>query len=236
MKKNIFLTIFMAVIAISAGKAQDLQEILDNYFETIGQENLLKIKSMHATGKAMQMGMEFPFQLINKRPDKMKMIIDVQGSQIVQAYDGETAWAVNPLSGSAEPVDLSGPEADGMMESADMDGQLWNWEEKGHQLELEGTEEIEGSEMYVLKLTKKNGNIDYYYLDPDSYLVVMVKSIVISQGSEIETESLISNYQDVNGYIMPFTQEQRMGGQTIITIMIEEVNVDEAFEDSIFSK
>ena len=67
MKKSIFLTILLAVITVSAGTAQDLQEILDNYFETIGQENLLKIKSMHATGKAMQMGMEFPFQMINKR-------------------------------------------------------------------------------------------------------------------------------------------------------------------------
>lgn len=236
MKKKVLFTIMMAVFAITASYAQDAQELVDEYFETIGQENLLKIKSTHSTGKALQMGMEFPFEMISKRPDKMKMIFEVQGSQIVQAYDGETAWAINPMSGSSEPVDLTGPQADAMMENADMDGQLWKWKEKGHQLELEGTEEVDDLEMYVLKLTKKNGNIDYYYLDPDSYLVPKMRSIVMMEGSETEVEVLMSNFQEVNGYIMPFTMEQRMNGQTIITIMIENVEVDKEFEDAVFSK
>lgn len=236
MKRHLLVTVLMAVFAITCISAQDLQEILDNHFETIGQENLLDIKSISAKGKAMQMGMEFPFEMINVRPNKLKMIIDVQGSKIIQAYDGESVWAINPMSGSSEPIDVTGPEADGLMETADLDGQLWKWEEKGHQLELEGTEEIEGSELFVLKLTKKNGNIDYYYLDPDSYLIIQTKSKTIMQGSEVETEAIMSNYQDVNGYIMPFTVEQRMDGQTVITIMMEEVEVDREFDDSIFSK
>lgn len=236
MKRHLLVTVLMAVFAITCISAQDLQEILNNHFETIGQENLLDIKSISAKGKAMQMGMEFPFEMINVRPNKLKMIIDVQGSKIIQAYDGESVWAINPMSGSSEPIDVTGPEADGLMETADLDGQLWKWEEKGHQLELEGTEEIEGSELFVLKLTKKNGNIDYYYLDPDSYLIIQTKSKTIMQGSEVETEAIMSNYQDVNGYIMPFTVEQRMDGQTVITIMMEEVEVDREFDDSIFSK
>lgn len=236
MKQRIFITILMAVFAIATSSAQNLQELLDNYFETIGQENLLKVKSMHATGKAMQMGMELPFEMMNKRPDKVKMIFEVQGSKIIQAYDGVTAWAINPMSGSSEPVDVTGPQAESLIENADMDGQLWNWKEKGHQLVLEGTENVDDTEMYVLKLTKKNGNIDYYYLDPDSYLVPKLVSKVVMQGSEMEVEVLLSNYQEVNGYIMPFTIEQRMDGQTMITFMIEEVELDKEFEDAVFSK
>lgn len=236
MKRHFLVSVWMAVFAITSISAQDLQEILDGHFETIGQEKLLKVKSTYATGKALQAGMEFSFEMINIRPDKVKMIIDVQGSKIIQAYDGENAWAINPLSGSPDPVDVTGPEADGLMETADMDGQLWDWKEKGHQLELEGTEEIEGSELFVLKLTKKNGNIDYYYLDPDSYLIIKVKSKTIMQGSEVETEAIMSNYQEVEGFIMPFTVEQRMAGQTVLTIMTEEVNIDVEYEDSFFSK
>ena len=91
-------------------------------------------------------------------------------------------------------------------------------------------------EMSVLKLTKKNGNIDYYYLDPDSYLVPKMKSKVLMEGSEMEVEVLMSNYQEVNGYIMPFSIKQRMNGQTVITMMIENVEVDKEFEDTVFSK
>ena len=236
MKRTIFASVLMAFAILVSMSAQDLEEILDNHFETIGQANLLKIHTLTAKGKASQMGMEFPFTMMNKRPDKLKLIIDIQGSQLIQACDGENVWAVNPMSGSSEPIDVTGPDADGLKESADMDGQLWNWEEKGHQLELEGTEEMEGSEAYVLKLTKKNGNIDYYYLDPDSYLILKIISKVKMEGSEVETESLLSNYQDVEGYIMPFTTEQKMNGQTMITILIDEVIVDEDMDDSIFSK
>ena len=35
---------------------------------------------------------------------------------------------------------------------------------------------------------------------------------------------------------MPFNTEQQMGGQTMITIMVEEVKVNEEVDDSIFSK
>ncbi|MEN8155809.1 MAG: hypothetical protein ABFS10_02570 [Bacteroidota bacterium] len=236
MKKSIFLTFLMAMMAMSFTYAQDLDEILENHFETIGQENLLDIESMLATGKAAQMGMEFPFTMINKRPGMLKLIINVQGAEIIQAFDGETVWVINPMSGSADPVDITGPEADGLIESADMDGQLWKYKEKGHQLELEGTEEIDGTEAFVLKLTKKNGNIDYYYLEQESYLIFRMKSKTIINGSEVETEVLFSNYQDVEGYIMPFTTEQKQGGQTVMTILMEEVKTNTEPDDTLFSK
>ena len=236
MKKSIFISFLLAIAAISFTSAQDVDEVLNNHFETIGQKNLLKVKTIQAAGKASMMGMETPFKMINKRPGMIKVIIEIQGSEIVQAYDGKTVWMINPMTGSAEPVDLTGPEADGLMESADVDGQLWNYKEKGHQLELDGTEDVDGTETFVLKLTKKNGNIDYYYLDQESYLIIKIKSKTIMNGSEIEAEALLSNYQDVEGYIMPFTTEQRVGGQTAMTIMIEEVKVNVELDDAMFSK
>ena len=55
-------------------------------------------------------------------------------------------------------------------------------------------------------------------------------------GSEVEAEAVMSNYQDVNGYIMPFTTEQRVAGQTQMTIMMEEVKTNVELDDAIFSK
>ena len=193
MRISIFLSFAMAFMAISVINAQELDEILDNHFETIGQENLLDVTCIQATGKALQMGMEFPFTMINKRPGKLKVTVEVQGFEIIQAYDGETVWTINPMTGSTDPLDVTGPEADGLKESSDMDGQLWKYKEKGHQLELEGTEEVDGTEAFVLKLTKKNGNIDYYYLEQESYLIFKMKSKTIMNGSEVETEVLLIN-------------------------------------------
>jgi len=116
-----------------------------------------------------------------------------------------------------------------------MDGQLWNYKQKGHQLELDGTEEVDGEETYVLKLNKDSGNTDYYYLDKDNYRVVKVRSTAIMNGSEVETETFLSNYQDVEGYMMPFVTEQRFDGQTANRIIIEKVTFNEKMDDDIFS-
>jgi outer membrane lipoprotein-sorting protein len=236
MKKNIFISLIVAFVAISVSSAQDLDKILDKHFETIGQKKLLKIKTIQATGKAVMMGNDSPFKMISKRPNLIQVTVEFQGAKIIQAYDGETAWMVNPMMGSADPMDVTGPEADGLIESGDLDGQLWNYKEKGHQLELEGTEEVDGSEAYVLKLTKKNGNIDYYYLETESYLILKIKSKTIMNGSETEAEALLSNYQDVDGHIMAFTIEQKYGGQTAMTIMMDKVETNVEVDDSIFSK
>ena len=236
MKKNIFLSFLMAFAAITFISAQDPDKILENHFKAIGQENLLKIETLEATGKATIMGMENPFTMMSKRPNMIKIIVDFQGSEIIQAYDGETVWAINPMTGLTGAVELTGSEAAGIIESADLDGQLWNYQEKGHQLELTGTEDVGGEEAFVLKLTKKNGNIDHYYIDRNSHLILKVRSKAMVNGSEMETESHLSDYRKVKGYMMPFATKQTIGGQTANTIIFEEVKVNEKMDDSIFSK
>jgi hypothetical protein len=140
---------------------------------------------------------------------------------------------INPMTGSAEAMELTGPDADMMAERADIDGYLWNYEEKGHTLELEGTDEVDGSEVYVLKLTKNNGNTDHIYIDAENYVMLKMKSKVLMQGSEIEAETSFSNFQEVNGIIMPFTTKS--SGQMEVTIVFDEVKIGEKVDDTIFS-
>jgi len=238
MKHKIFFSLFLAFAAFTFIAAQDLDEILDTYFETIGQEKLLKVKTMTSTGKVMMpmMGAEGGFKTFNKKPDKIRVEVEMMGSSVVQAYDGADAWSINPLAGSPDPVDMVGPEAEGMIETADMEGQLWNYKEKGHQLELEGSEEVDGSEAYVLKLTKKNGNIDYYYIDSENYVVLKIKSKTIMNGQELEVEVLLSNYQVMDGYLSAYTIEQKYNGQTGLTIQLDETKFDVEMDDSIFTR
>ncbi|MEN8202071.1 MAG: hypothetical protein ABFS28_05695 [Bacteroidota bacterium] len=236
MKKRIFFSLLLTFSTLAFVAAQDLDEILDTYFETIGQEKILEVKTMEASGKVVMMGAEGEFRTISKKPDKIRVEVQVMGNTIIQAYDGTNAWAINPMSGSADPIDMTGPEADGMIETSDMEGLLWNYEEKGHQLELEGSEEVDGSEAFVLKLTKQNGNIDYYYIDSENYVILKVKSKVIMNGSEIEVEALMSNYQEVDGYLGAFTTEQRYNGQTGLTIQLSEIKYDVEVDDAIFVK
>jgi hypothetical protein len=236
MKKNIFALFIMTIIAIGSLSAQDLDEILETYFETIGQEKLLDAETISSTGKMMQMGMEMPFKMTFKRPRKLHLEVDVQGTKMVQGYDGENGWMIAPWTGSAEPIDIEGAELQQLDENADMDGKLWNYKEKGSEMELVGTEEMEGTSVYVLKLTTKDGNVNTYYLDSEKYVILKSVSKTLMQGSKVEVETFMSNFQEIDGYVMPFTTEQKFGGQIGITMNIETVEYNIKVDDSIFAK
>jgi hypothetical protein len=117
-----------------------------------------------------------------------------------------------------------------------MDGALWEYEKKGHTCELMDSEELDGSKVFVLKLTKEDGDIEHYYLDAENYVVLKVVSKTNVNDSEVEVEALMSNFQEVDGYIMPFTTEQKFNGETGMTINMEEVLIDEEVEDALFIK
>jgi outer membrane lipoprotein-sorting protein len=155
---------------------------------------------------------------------------------MVMGFEGENGWAIQPWTGSADPIDLVGPELRPVKEISDMDGGLWNYEEKGHQLELEGTEDLEGIKVYVLKLTKKDGDIFHYYLDSEKYLILKMKYRLVVNAQETEMVALMSNFQDVDGYIMPFTTEQIFDGHYGMTITFDEVRFNVDIDDSIFVK
>ena len=239
MKKNrIVFSIFIGICALSFISAQDLDKILDSHFKAIGQEQLLKVNTMEAKGKMTiaMMGSEGGFKTINKKPNKMRVEVEVMGSTVVQAYDGTTVWAINPMTGSSGPVEMTGPEAEGLIETAEMEGQLWNYKEKGHALELIATEQLGDSKVHVLKLTKKNGKIDHYYIDAETYVIVKIKTKIVANGMEMDMETLMSDYREVDGYLGAYKIEQRIGGQPYSSIQLEEVNYNIDVDDAIFTK
>lgn len=234
MKKGIVFILALLVSVVSF--TQTVDEILDNYFETINQEKVLEISSMTSKGKVIQMGMELPFLQINQRPGQTRLEIEFQGSKMIQAYDGANGWMIAPMSGSSEPQDITGPPLKSLERNADMDGELYNWKEKGHSLELIGTEDMEGTEVYNLKLTKDDGEITHYFFDTEFHLLLKTKSKVFMNNTEMNNEMYLSNYKQVNNMFLPHSMENRFNGLTQIEIIIDEYKFNEDYDDSFFKK
>jgi len=211
MKKVKLFWLILLGLMVNVSIAQDLDEVLNAHFEAVNQEAIVKLNSMHIQGKSGRMGQDFHFEIWQQRPNKYRMEVDIQGQKMIQMYDGEKAYFVAPWTGSLEPQVMGETETDQMKEQADMDGDLWNWKEKGSQLTLEGSEEFEGAEVFILKLIKKNGDQKTIYLDGDSYLPIKISSKVQMQGAETEMEVFMSNYKEVNGMLMAHYIETRMG-------------------------
>ncbi len=215
--------------------AQTVDEIIASHLKARGGiEKIKAIKSAKVTGKLVMQGLEIPVTIQQKRPNKMRLDATFQGKTLVQAYDGTTAWKIDPFQGTSEPEKAAGAEEKDVIEQSDMDGSLIDYKEKGHALELVGKEDIEGTPAYHLKLTKKGGDISHVFIDAANYLEIKATSKRKTPGGEIEIDTYPGNYKPVNGVIFPFSIEAKAGGQVIQNIIIEKMELDVPVEDSLF--
>jgi len=52
----------------------------------------------------------------------------------------------------------------------------------------------------------------------------------------MEVESFQSNYKQINGIAMSFSMETKMGGNTVMQMVIEEIKFGEEIDDKIFDR
>ncbi len=233
MKKLLSLTFAILIAALfTVVKGQDLSEILDQHFSVVGQEKLIKIKTFSIYGKIVTMGAEFPFIQKMKKPNKFRIEMSMQGNKMIQAFDGDKGWFIAPWI-SVDIQDLTGPQLKQAKDQANMEGDLYNWEEKGHQAEYLGTEDMEGTEAHKIKLTKKEGDEIFFYIDSESYIILKETRKMTVQGSEMEIESFPGNYEVLDGIVFPMSIKSITMGQET-QILFDSVKFDMKMDDSIF--
>jgi outer membrane lipoprotein-sorting protein len=224
----------LAVLALAlAGPvyAQTADELIAKNIKAKGGMDKIKaMKSLRATGH-MSLGpeMEAPFTMMLKRPNEMRMEFTLQGMTGVQAYDGKTAWAVMPFMGKKDPEAMAPDDAKMVEEQSDFDGPLIDYKAKGNTVELVGREQVEGVNAYKIKVTRKDGEIRYLYLDPDAYLEIATDATRNVRGSQMEIYSTIGDYKEVNGVMLAHSIESGPKGSTQkqkMTVDKYEANVD----------
>ena len=230
------LAVMLSLTSSAILNAQTADEIIDTYLENTGGKDAWRtVKSMKITGNGAQMGMNFPLTVYAKYPNKNKVVVDIQGKQMIEAFDGEVAWTINPFMGGTEPTKKT-PEEAAEAAKETFEDDLLDYAEKGHTVSLEGTEEVDGVNAHKLKLTKKSGDEVMYFFDPDDLVPIMVRNFPQAgpmKGQTIETYS--SDYQEVDGLFVPFSIEQKVGGQTMMTMTADKIELDVEIEDSSFS-
>jgi hypothetical protein len=236
MRKIFIFFVAIALFACGNSFAQTADELINKNIQAHGgAEKLKAIKSLKMSGKmSMQGGMEAPFVFEKKRPDKLRIEFIVQGMTGIQAYDGSTAWALMPFTGSKDPQKMTEEDTKDMIEQADFDGPLVDYKAKGNSVEYVGKEDVEGTEAHKLKLTLKNGNVRYLYLDPDTGLEMKATAVIKREGVEATVDSFFGDYKEVNGMTFPFSIEQKIKGQPGPQFAVEKVEIDVDLQDSLF--
>ncbi len=229
------LFLALTVISFTLTQAQDVDEIVADYFEAIGgKENWKNLHSIKMTANMSGQGMEFPGTILSIPPNKQRVEVSVGGQTIVQAYDGETAWWINPMMGGTEAQKMPEDLAE-QMTSQEFEDALMNYKEKGHQLALEGKQEVEGAECYKLKLTKKNGDVEFHYFNTENGSRVMQETRIKSgQAKGQLVQTFLSDYQEAGDLLFPHSIEIKLNGSTFQKLMITEVKLNEDIDKTLF--
>lgn len=233
------LSFSLAIIAVltSALLAQTVDEIVAKHIQARGGMDKIKaVQTIRSTGKIeVGPGIEAPGVFVQKRPDMTRLDFQVQGLTATQAYDGKSAWAIMPFMGKKDPEPMPADETKELQEEADIDGPLVDYKAKGNQVELVGKENLEGTPAYKLKVTLKNGNVKYMYLDADSGLQIKEEEKLTMHGSERETEASLSDYREVNGVMFPFATENGIkGSPQKQKLTVDKVEINVPVDDAIF--
>ncbi len=238
LKKLSFLTIVCLLAWNLPTFAQTVDEIVHKNLEARGGvEKLKALKTMKFTGKMTlptQQGIEGPIMVFSKRPNLIRVEFTLQGMTGIQAYDGQTAWMIMPFMGSKDPQKMSEDDAKEIIEQADFDGPLVEYKEKGNTVELIGKEDVEGTPVYKLKVTLKTGEVRYFFLDAENYLDLKITRTTKREGTEITVDSFLGDYKDVNGLMVPFSIEARVGDKVANQLVWDKVEFEVPVEDSIF--
>lgn len=201
-----------------------------------GAEKLKSLQTVEMTGTATLQGTAVTMKLFEKRPRMMRQELAINGTTIVQAYDGTTAWVVNPMFGSDEPHVLPPAQTATMRDQADFEGTLTDYKAKGYSVELVGKEQIDGKDAYHLRVTRQQGSPPQdYYLDAETGRDLRVSTTVqdpSGQPAVIRTD--LSDYRQVDGVTVPFKMVQSVNGRTLSEMTVEKVQFNLPIADSLF--
>jgi outer membrane lipoprotein-sorting protein len=217
--------------------AQTADEIIAKYIKTIGgMERIDAVKSLRQSGKFTGGG-GFEAKVVQekKRPDMIRQEFLLQGMTGVTAYDGKSGWKIEPWMGKKDPEPLGEDEMKTIVEESDFDGPLVNYQQKGNKVEYMGTEPVEGTDAYKLRVTLKNGDVFTYYMDTDYYVPIKIAMKKFVRGEEREFETSLGDYKAINGWYLPYSMETGPKGSSFrakITVDKAEANV--AIDDSRF--
>jgi hypothetical protein len=58
-----------------------------------------------------------------------------------------------------------------------------------------------------MKVTMANGEVQYFYLDTDYYVPIKIDTKRMIRGAEVEFETVLGDYKEVDGWYIPYSVE-----------------------------
>ena len=186
LKTSLFGFFLLGMASLSL--AQNVHEIINSYYETIGGKNWDAVNGMRMTANIDQGGMTIPVEVVGLRDGRSFTKVTFMGNTMTMAaFDGKKSWTTNFMTMEAEESTADDSE-NARRAAKEFPNGLVHYKNLGYSATLLGSEKIEGTDCHKIKLEKKTmlvdgkevPNVEYYYMDKESNLPVLVETEINS--------------------------------------------------------
>jgi hypothetical protein len=232
------LCVLLLGLAASADAITADELVAKNLEAKGGAAALDAVQSVRRSGKLIVNGGQFVLGIVEtrKRPGMIRDDVSLQGLTQVQSFDGNEGWKIDPFGGRKDPERVPADDLKGLIEDAEIGGPLAGYRERGARLEYLGTEDIDGTAAHKLRLTGKDGEVRYVYLDPDYFLEIRIESQRSVRGVKVTVVTDLGEYEQADGVFWPLALTTgRKGGGNPTNIQYDKVEVNVPVETGYFA-
>ncbi len=230
--KKLFTLGLSLICGMMAFAQPTADEIVSKHIEAIGgAENWKKINTVIMEGSMNVMGNDVAITITQENSKGNRVDISVAGMNGFTIMTPTKGWMYMPFQGQTTPEPMTEEDVKDAVDDLDIQGALIDYKKKGHSVELLGTEDVEGTECYKLKVSRKTSGDQTLFIDKDSYLLIRSVQKLKAMGQETEQVSDFSDYKEVSGVMVPFSISQGMGTIVMSTIKVNEPIAASAFAD-----
>jgi hypothetical protein len=232
MKKNIFLLLALFVLENTSLCAQDLptaNEITERYFKLSGNFSSIANARYESVSTVFN-GMMMKIQIIKDSIHRMRQsfeFYDSTGSKklkdLVFIYNRGKAIVIENGKKSVF-TDKK------LIEDMELYSYMFNelaYRTGKYKLEVEGVEEIDSAEYYVVKVTHPSGKYFHNYYSKEN-------GLLIYQNNETEKYHF-QDYKLLQGYLYPMTTITETKQGLIYKLILNGVFINESLKSSLFS-
>jgi hypothetical protein len=235
MKKtlNLIGLVLLVVILPAKSVAQDVEKIIAKHLAVHGDlKKWEQVEALKITGKFTAFSEEKDFMCIKTKKGCYYSDLYLGQHKVLEAFDGEKGWTIDPWMDLTYARKLTDAEINAFYQKAEFFTPFYKYNEKGLKVEYKGKENLDGTDVFVLELTRKNGNVEKWFLDAKTYLELKCESQWVDFTMPIPCETFFDDFREVDGLKIPFYLE-RTFGQRNRMLIIEKVELNPKFDKSI---
>lgn len=239
--KNTFYTFILGMMVFGSIslQAQTTEEVLSKHQAAMGSpEKWSAIKSMVMKNKFNVQGMDIESKTSVLVGKGFRSDVEVMGNKIITAVNGDSGWLLRPamMGGTGEPENMPSDQVKMAASQKSIGSSLVIAQNEGAKIELESKEKLDGADVYLLKVSKSDGEESQVYVSANTYFIVKVTAKVKANGQEIDTEVNYSNYKAIDGLYFPHSMETASPAGGMMTVETVSIELNPAIDEKIFAK